>query len=143
MDSAFLETEYQSDNELVATVPASTFAVTGTHRVAVFRRCVPTQWSNEWTLTVVNPRPGRFMLEPTSVGRESSRQLTLTGSQFVAPATVLLDRLDGMAIPTTFVSASRLDFVLPESVGAGDYVVYVQNPGPGGGVGPGEWLHVE
>jgi hypothetical protein len=77
-------------------------------------------------VTLLNPTPALLGLSPTATNL-GSYSLTITGSNFVSGAQVLLN---GSALPTTFVSSSQLAATGTAS-SSGTFTVAVQNPDPG------------
>src|SRR5580704_6408892 len=77
-------------------------------------------------VTLLNPTPSLLGLSPTATNL-GSYSLTITGSNFVSGAQVLLN---GSALPTTFVSSSQLAATGTAS-SSGTFTVAVQNPDPG------------
>jgi hypothetical protein len=77
-------------------------------------------------VTLLNPTPTLLGLSPTATNL-GNYSLTLTGSNFVSGAQVLLN---GSALPTTFVSSSQLTATGSAS-SSGTFTVAVQNPDPG------------
>ncbi len=77
-------------------------------------------------VTLLNPTPSLLGLSPTATNL-GSYSLTITGSNFVSGAQVLLN---GSALPTTFVSSSQLTATGSAS-SSGTFTVAVQNPDPG------------
>jgi hypothetical protein len=85
------------------------------------------------TATIPNPVPVITALTPASVAVGSPAfTLTLTGTGFVPRCVV---RLNGVALPTTLVSATQVMAAVPASAltTVGNYPVTVTNPTPAGG----------
>ncbi|GEM_PF-3563514 len=89
--------------------------------------------SNVLLLQVTNPVPSFTSVTPSSVFANSGDQvLTLGGSSFVSGSSVTFN---GTKLATTFVSATQLTALLPNSLIAlpGTVPLSVLNPAPGGG----------
>ena len=86
------------------------------------------------TEMVVNPAPGVGTISPNQVltGTTTPTQVTVSGTNFI-PASVV--ELGGVAVATTYVSATQLAFQLPVATEATtqQIAVSVTNPTPGGG----------
>ena len=86
-----------------------------------------------FTVIVPNPVPTVSSLAPaTAVAGSVGFTLTVNGTGFVAGSVV---NFNGVALPTTLVSATQLTAAVPASAvaTAGTYNVTVTNPAPGGG----------
>lgn len=82
---------------------------------------------------VVNPQPVLDSVSPTSVTAGRDRTITFTGSGFVRSSVVMAD---GVSIPTTIVSDTEIQAVLPKSMlgpTASSISVHVESPPLGGG----------
>jgi hypothetical protein len=77
-------------------------------------------------VTLLNPTPMLLGLSPTATNL-GNYSLTITGSNFVSGAQVLLN---GSALPTTFVSSSQLT-ATGSATSSGTFTIFVQNPDPG------------
>jgi len=77
-------------------------------------------------VTLLNPTPALTGLSPSSINL-GNYSLTLTGSNFISGATVLVS---GNAIATTFVSATKLT-ATGNAASAGTFAISVANPDPG------------
>jgi hypothetical protein len=77
-------------------------------------------------VTLLNPTPVLIGISPASTNL-GSYAVTITGSQFVSGAQVLLN---GAALTTTFVSNTKLT-ATGNATSAGTYSVTVENPDPG------------
>ena len=86
------------------------------------------------TVTVVNPAPVLVSpLTPGSINAGSGNTtLTVSGTDFIPQSSVLLN---GIALSTTFVSATQLTAVVPAAqlATAGSFPVTIVTPAPGGG----------
>ncbi|WP_310391434.1 IPT/TIG domain-containing protein [Hymenobacter sp.] len=77
-----------------------------------------------------NPVPAITAITPNTAVAGPAISVTLTGTGFTAASVV---NVDGVAIPSTFVSATQLTGTVPVLAPAGIYSVTVVNPTPGGG----------
>jgi hypothetical protein len=77
-------------------------------------------------VTLLNPTPTLLGLSPTATNL-GNYSLTITGSNFVSGAQVLLN---GSALPTAFVSPSQLS-ATGSATSSGTFTVAVRNPDPG------------
>ena len=130
-----LATTYVSASQLAALVPASDITTAGTSSVTVFNPAPGGGTSNAevFTINASNPLPSISSLSPTSVASGSTAfALTVSGSDFVASSAV---RWNGVALATTYLSASQLTALVPASdiTTAGTSSVTVFSPAPGGG----------
>jgi hypothetical protein len=133
LDGIPLATRFQSTSQLHATVPASFFETTKRGEVAVFTRTAPGQgWSEAAILSVENPGPGIDQIEPAAVPSGSCAPLFVMGRGFVPESVLMVDDVD---IGTPFESATNMAMRFSASAfGAGEHLVQVRNPAPGGGV---------
>jgi hypothetical protein len=130
-----LPTTYQSSTSLTAQVPASDVATATSASVTVVNPAPGGGTSAAATLVVTasNPTPAVSALSPTSVvAGTGAFVLTVSGTNFVSSSFV---NWGGVALPTTFVSASQLTAQVPASdvITAGSVAVTVTTPAPGGG----------
>ncbi len=130
-----LSTSYVSASQLTALVPASDITTAGTSNVTVFSPAPGGGTSNTATFTInaSNPLPSISSLSPNSVASGSAAfTLTVSGSDFVPASKV---KWNGVALATTYVSASKLTALVPASdiTNAGTSSVTVFSPAPGGG----------
>jgi YVTN family beta-propeller protein len=146
-----LATTFVNATQLTAQVPAADVLTVGTASVTVFnpagvaqvvkakvhpQNVAPSgQTSNALTFTInaANPTPVLGSVSPTFVTAGGAAfTLTVTGTGFVSGAIV---QWNGMALVTTFVSATQLTAVVPagDLAAAGTASVIVFNPTPGGG----------
>ena len=88
-----------------------------------------------------NPVPAIATLSPSAAVVGRSFTLTVDGSRFVNTAEV---RVNGTAVPTTFVSSTRLTAAVPATAipVLGPRAISVFNPNPGGGTSPNATLSV-
>ncbi len=129
-----LVTTFISATQVTAVVPAGDIATAGTASVTVANPA-PSGSSGAlpFTINAPNPVPLLTSLSPTTVAAGGPAfTLTLTGSNFL-PGSVV--QWNGVALTTTFVSATQLTVSVPASdLAAGGVVsVTVLNPAPGGG----------
>jgi YVTN family beta-propeller protein len=130
-----LTTAFVSATQLTAAVPASDIATAGTASVTVFNSTPGGGNSGGLTFTITGPNPVPTLgsLSPTSAtAGGASFTLMLTGSNFLAGTVV---EWNGVALTTTFVSATQLSAVVPagDIATAGTVSVTIFNPAPGGG----------
>lgn len=95
------------------------------------------------SLTVQNPSPSIASLTPASVvAGADDTTVTLAGSGFVPTSVV---RSNGFALPTAYVSATRLSAIVPKSQLATPQLLAltVTNPAPGGGTSASRAFTVE
>ncbi|MGI4760329.1 MAG: IPT/TIG domain-containing protein [Janthinobacterium lividum] len=93
--------------------------------------------ASSFTVLLPNPAPTISRLSPASaVAGSGATTLTVTGTGYVNSSVV---QFNGVALPTTFVSATQLTATVPATAlaTAGTYAVIVENPAPGGGTSPG------
>ena len=90
--------------------------------------------SNALSVIVNSPMPVLSTISPATIAAQlssnaASLSITVTGSSFIAGATVLLDNV---GIPTQFVSSTVLTAVIPASLlqASGTFQVTVRNPEP-------------
>lgn len=121
-------TTFVSDTQLTATITAGDIAIAGTRAIDVLNP--DSQNSNDLTLTVnAAPAPTITSLSPGSV-LSGSPQITLTvnGTNYLSSSIV---RVNGVDRATTFVSATQLTAIIPESLLAqpGTLSITIANPG--------------
>ena len=132
-DGAALPTTYVDANTLEAQVAASRLTAAGVIDVAV--RAAPSSdlVSASLPFTVLNPAPRIDSLSPDhAYANGAGFTIEVQGAHFVAGATVYWD---DEALPTTFVSSSKLRATVGQMhlQQPGQRGVTVINPGPGGG----------
>ena len=135
-DGAALVTTFQSASALNATVPAASLALAGSHTITVVNPGPGGGTSGGKALAVNNPVPGALTLSPLLVVAGSTGvTLTVDGSGFILASYLTLN---GAALTSSFVSASRLTAALPGSAtsAVGTFSVVVTNGAPGGGSSP-------
>ena len=130
-----LKTTYVSASQLTALVPAADIATVGTASVTVVSPSPGggTSDAETFTINASNPLPSISSLSPMSVASGSTAfTLTVSGSDFVAASAV---RWNGVALTTTYVSASQLTAVVlaADITTVGTASVTVVSPSPGGG----------
>ena len=89
-----------------------------------------------------NPRPVIFMLNPSSVNRNSGPfTVGITGNYFMPGA---MAKLNGSNRTTTYISSTYLQMQLSytDTTGSGDCLVTVYNPTPGGGLSNSATLNI-
>jgi len=132
-DGAALATTYKSATSLSFIIPKANLAAVGAHSITVSSPGPGGGSSGAVTFIVNNPPPTLKSLSPNSarVG-SASQKVTATGTGFLATSLVLWD---GAALGTTYVSATSLTVIIPQSdlVVAGAHKVTIKNPTPGGG----------
>lgn len=114
-------------NSLLGNLPASEMTM-GDHVVTV--RSADNIISDPLIVRITSPTPTLDSVSPAQVTQSSgAHTLTLTGSDFVNGATVLLD---GTPLATTFINSTQLRATLPASETAfiRDAQLVVQNPEP-------------
>lgn len=127
-----LATTFISQSQLSASIPARLLQTAGTAQVSVSD---PTRQSPSTTatFTVTLAPPVVSALAPSSaLAGSAAFALTVTGSNFVSGAVL---NFDGVAQPTTFVSATSLTATIPAAAiaAAGTNSIIVANPAPLGG----------
>lgn len=118
---------------LLASVPASDLAVTGTASITANTVNAMPSGSNAATVSIVNPPvPTLTSLSPAGGPLNTASAETLTGTGFNANTTVALN---GQTIPSTLVSSTQITATFPASALAtpGNQNVTVTTPAPGGG----------
>lgn len=129
-------TTFSSSTQLIAQIPASDIANVGAASVTVVSPAPGGGLSNALTFTISaqpNPVPAITALSPSSaIAGDDPFTLTVTGTNFVAGSVV---QLNGVARPTVVVSATELQAQISTAdvANAGDLIVTVFNPAPGGG----------
>jgi hypothetical protein len=134
-NGAALATTYVSAVQLTAVIPATDLASAGTANVTVDNPMPGGGTSNVlmFTINSSNPMPSIASLSPASATSGGPAfTLTVSGNNFVNTSTV---GWNGVALATTFISASQLTAAVPASdlTSAGAASITVFNPAPGGG----------
>jgi hypothetical protein len=130
-----LPTTYVSATQLIAQVPAADISIAGSASVTVVTPSPGGGTSNalNFTISAANPIPSISQLAPVAVtAGAGSLTLTVTGSNFISSSVV---NWDGVALPTTFISATEVSAQVPatDDATSGTASVTVSNPAPGGG----------
>lgn len=118
------------DGRLAFVLNGEDLAVAGQHTVRVRQQAAPFDSSPPRQFTVQNPRPTIAATTPRfSSAGHADFTLAVDGTGYVPGAVV---RWNGMARPTTFVSATRLTAAIPadDVVTAGSATLQVRNPDP-------------
>jgi len=132
-NGATLATTYSSATTLTATVPASDLAKAGSFNLTVSNPAPGGGASAAVSFTVNNATPTLSKLSRVSAAVGSANvTVTATGTGF---QTTSKAQWDGVALATTYKSATTLTFVVPKAdlVAAGTHGITVMNPTPGGG----------
>jgi YVTN family beta-propeller protein len=130
-----LVTTIVSITQVTATVPAADISAVGSASITVFNPTPGGGTSSPQTFTInaANPVPtlGSLSANSASAGGPAFI-LTLTGSNFVNGTVV---DWNGVALATTFVSATQLSATIPSTdiATAGIASITIFNPAPGGG----------
>ncbi|MCI0387960.1 MAG: IPT/TIG domain-containing protein [Acidobacteria bacterium] len=130
-------TTFSSATQLVAQIPATDIASVGVASVTVVNPAPGGGASNALPFTISdipNPVPAITALNPSSaITGDDPFTLVVTGSNFIAGSVV---QWNGSPRPTTVVSATELRANIPSTdlETAGDVMITVFNPAPGGGV---------
>ena len=127
-------TTYSNSTTLTASIPAGDLATAGTVPITVYNPPPDGGPSNTYELNVNDPVPSLTALSPTSVvAGSASASLVLTGTNFVANSTVLIN---GAPRTTAYSSATQVSVALTagDLTQGGLTLVQVENPGPGGGL---------
>jgi hypothetical protein len=129
-------TTYVSPTQLTATLPASDFASTANFNISVTNPAPGGGTTSTLPFSVTsgnNPAPVISSMTPsTLLAGSGATTLTVNGSNFTNGSQI---RFNGIALPTTFISANQISTALPATYlgTSGTYVVDVVNPAPGGG----------
>jgi hypothetical protein len=134
-NGATLATTFIGPAQLTASVPAADIASAGNADVTVVNPVPGGGTSNAATFTIngSNPVPSIASLSPTAAHSGGPAfTLTVSGSNFVSASAV---SWNGVAVTTTFVSASQLTVSVPavDLASVGTASITVVNPSPGGG----------
>lgn len=117
-----------------------TFTVPATAASGLLAATTPTGTATSatsFTVLVPNPAPTiTGIAAATAVAGSADFVLTVDGTNFLTSSVV---NFNGVALTTTFGSATRLTATVPASAvaTAGSYLVTVTTPAPGGGTAPG------
>ncbi|MCK6544734.1 hypothetical protein L6R52_02620 [Myxococcota bacterium] len=131
-DGTALATTYVSRSRLTAVVPASLVAAAGTASVNVENPQPFEEASGSIGFVIQNPAPVITELMPANAMiNQPQIFLTVVGSSFTTGAQITYA---GTAVPTTFVSDTRLTTVVPGTLlRGGNQTVSVSNPQPSAG----------
>jgi hypothetical protein len=139
VDGSARSTEYVSRTQLRATLLAADVERPRTAQLTVTNPAPGGGLSNAMPLTIgmrVNPAPTVAALSPASATAGSgATTVTVTGTGFVAESRGVVGGTSGAALATTYVSATQLQVVLPDTLLAAGRTLQVSvvNPWPGGG----------
>ena len=126
-----LTTSFVSGSQLTATIPGTDLTSVGAASITVLNPSGVE--SDPQTFTVTYPSPSVSTVSPGSalIG-STDLTVTITGTRFVPDSIV---RWNGVDRSTTYVSGSKLTFVVPtaDMASVGSNMVTVFNPAPGGG----------
>ncbi len=129
-NGAPITTTFVSATELTAVISAADLATAGSDPITVVTAGPGGGTSNSQTFTI-NPAPALTSINPTSAtAGDNDTTITLTGMNFVSGFTTVFR---GVALVTTFVSATELTAVIPASdlTTAGMDSITVVTPGGG------------
>lgn len=118
---------------LSGVVPASLLASAGTASITISSPTSPVPVSNAFSVSINNPpAPTLTAISPTAIPIHTATSLSVNGSGFTAASTVALN---GINLPTTYVSSSTLTAAVPTSAVPlpGNQSITVSTPAPGGG----------
>ncbi len=127
-----LATTFISQSQLSASIPGSLLQTAGTAQVSVSDPARQSP-SSAVTFTITLVPPVVSALAPANaVAGSAAFTLTVTGSNFVSGAVL---NFDGVAQPTTFISATSLTAAIPAAsiAAAGTNAITITNPAPLGG----------
>lgn len=125
-----LVTTYVTAGQLSAQVPASDLTIVANVQITVFSPGASGGTSNALIFEIENPQPQLSSISPSSATPgNGALTLTASGSNFISGAQV---EWNGVALPTTYVSASQLTAQVPAAnlASAGSAQVTVVNPAP-------------
>ena len=129
-----IATTFVSGTTLTAIIPAADLTAVGTDPITVISPTPGGGTTGPVTFTInANPVPTLTSISPTSVtAGAAATTITLTGTNFDSNSSA---EFNGVAIATTFVSATSLTAVIPAAdlTTGGTDPVTVVNPTPGGG----------
>ncbi len=134
-----LTTTYVSATQLTASVPASNISAVGSASVTIFTPLPGGGTSNALTfsITSTNPLPVLTSISPnTATAGSGSFTMLANGSNFVTTSVI---KWNGVALTTTFISATQVSAMVPATniATVGTASVTVFNPTPGGGTSAG------
>jgi hypothetical protein len=135
-DTLGLQTVFVSTTRLTATIPGSELDTAGVFAVTVFTPGAGI--SNSQTFTVKNPAPTLASIDPASASRLQTVDVTMTGSGFIPGFTGvdLSPRTDITVNSVSVTNSSELiaNITVWDAAEAGERLIYVWNPLPGGGL---------
>ncbi len=132
-NGANLSTTFLSATQVQASVPAANVVVGAVANVNAVNPTPGGGTSASLAFTVNNPAPTLTSTNPTSaIAGAGAFTLTVVGTNYNAQSAI---RWDGVAQPTTFISATQLSASIPSALvaTAGLRAVTVFNPTPAGG----------
>jgi hypothetical protein len=136
-------TTYISATSIQFTVPAQELGYTGNLTITVIDPASQNKSSNALTLQIVNPVPALSSISPATVTAGAPNfLLTLTGSNFVPTASILIN---GAATqPLSGPSPTSASVFVPASAvsAVGTVTIAISNPAPGGGTSAAQTLNV-
>src|SRR5690349_1545720 len=124
---------FLSSTQLGIALTADDQSAAGTYPIVASNPAPGGGASNSVNFTVNNPQPALGSMFPSVLATGSrDTAIGVSGSSFVATSVV---RLNGAPLPTSFVSSSKLNAVVPTSALSASSLqpVTVTNPAPGGG----------
>jgi hypothetical protein len=128
-------TTFMSGTQLSAAITAADIATAAIVNVTVTNPTPGGGTSTPATFTINNPFPTITTVSPTSATAGGPAfTMTVNGTNFVSTSVVQFG-IQGIAMPTTFVSGTKLTAAIPAVAisSAGPSPVAVFNPAPGGG----------
>lgn len=124
---------YNGSETILATVPASQLTSVGTANVSVISSTSTPATSNALTISIISPpAPTISGISPDTGPINTGQTLSIYGTGFTSSSTVTLN---GVTVPSTFISASDITVNLPASdvILPGNIEFTVTTPPPGGG----------
>jgi trimeric autotransporter adhesin len=109
-DGGIRPATFVSSMQLTAGITAALIAAPGTHSGRVKQSVFASVFSDTVTFTVNAPPPVATSLSPSTVTAGAPFTLIVNGAAFFAAGVV---KIDGVAQPTTFVSATQLTAAVP------------------------------
>jgi hypothetical protein len=132
-DGTDLATTFVDNTTLTAAIPAANLLATGSFPVTVRSPTPGGGTTQSIAFTVANPSVTIAGISPGyATAGDPNTSLIVSGSGFVSGSVV---NFNGKALPTSYVSSTRVDTVIQASslTLAGSFPVTVTNPAPGGG----------
>lgn len=133
VDGTALDTTFESDTSLAATIPAEKLAALADLKITVTTPAPGGGTTAPLTFSVENPPPAILALSPLSiVAGSSDTTLTVVGTQLVKGTTI---QFGGANLVTTFVDDQHVTGVIPAAslTVSKSVPVTVTTPNPGGG----------